>query len=158
MTDPHDLARFLVAQEGVWPRAREEMARGRKTSHWMWFVFPQLSGLDRSETARRYALPSLDAARAYAAHPALGARLREGLALLTAAGDSAEDILGEMDAMKLRSCLTLFALAVPEDPAFDAALSRFSTRPVPSRKRRRALGGIDFARTKLRIKNVICYN
>lgn len=97
----------------------------------MWFVFPQLSGLGRSETARRYALPSLDAARAYAAHPVLGARLREGVALLTTADGVAEEVLGEVDAMKLRSRLTLFARAVPEDPAFLDALSRFFDAPCP---------------------------
>src|SRR3954447_14871975 len=104
-----DLDRFVRAQQGVYDDAVRELRAGRKTSHWMWFVFPQIAGLGRSPMAQRYAIGSLDEARAYVAHPVLGERLRESSrALLAHAGTNAEQILGGIDAMKLRSSMTLF--------------------------------------------------
>jgi uncharacterized protein (DUF1810 family) len=121
-----DLDRFVAAQEGIYPQALAELRRGRKESHWMWFVFPQIAGLGRSETARFYALGGAVEARAYLAHPSLGPRLRESAeALLAHRGRSAEAMLGPVDAIKLRSSMTLFE-AVADDPApFAAVLDRF---------------------------------
>jgi uncharacterized protein (DUF1810 family) len=126
--DPYDLERFLAAQDagGTYERALEELRRGRKTTHWMWFVFPQVAGLGRSPTAQRYAISSLDEARAYLAHEVLGPRLREcarAVAEVTAA--SAVEVLGGIDAQKLRSSMTLFLRADPEERAFAAVLERF---------------------------------
>ncbi len=121
----HDLDRFVAAQDGVYPQALAELRRGAKTSHWMWFVFPQIAGLGRSAMAQAYAIGSADEARAYLAHPVLGPRLVEATLAVTAAHGSAEAILGGIDAIKLRSSMTLFA-AVADDPApFRAALDRF---------------------------------
>ena len=121
-----DLERFVIAQGPDLDGVLGELRRGRKTSHWMWFVFPQLRGLGRSEMARIYGLASLDEARAYLAHPVLGPRLRACLdAVLSVPGRSAEEILGPVDAMKLRSCLTLFGRADPAEPRVQAALERF---------------------------------
>lgn len=119
----------MDAQEPVYDDVIGELRHGRKTSHWMWFVFPQLGGLGRSEMSRRYAIASLDEARAYLAHPVLGARLREcAKALLEApAGRSARDILGSVDAVKLRSSITLFHRVAPDDPLFAEMLDRFHT-------------------------------
>jgi len=125
MADPHNLDRFVTAQQGVWEDALGELRRGRKTSHWMWFIFPQLRGLGRSAMAHTYGIASLDEARAYLAHPVLGARLYEATAALLAAPGSAETILGDVDAMKLRSSMTLFALAADDPAPFRAALDRF---------------------------------
>src|SRR3954469_24266703 len=112
---PFDLERFVQAQEGVYAGVVDELRRGRKTGHWIWFVFPQIAGLGRSETSRRYAIGSLDEARAYLAHPALGSRLRECAGLLVAAdaGRTAAQILGELDALKVRSSMSLFHRADP---------------------------------------------
>ena len=127
MTDDLDPERFVTAQAGgVHERALDELRTGRKRSHWMWFVFPQLAGLGRSEMAERYAIPSLTAARAYLAHPVLGARLREAArAVLEVQGRSAEAILGETDARKLRSSMTVFAWADPAEPVFRDVLARY---------------------------------
>jgi uncharacterized protein (DUF1810 family) len=114
MGDEHDLRRFVDAQEsgGTYAQALEELRAGRKTTHWIWFVFPQIAGLGRSETARAYAIASVEEARAYLEHPLLGPRLRESSqALLDLEGGSARGILGEVDAAKLRSSMTLFAHA-----------------------------------------------
>jgi len=120
-----DLERFVKAREDVHPRALAELRAGAKRSHWMWFVFPQIAGLGSSAMARTYAIRDAAEARAYLAHPLLGARLREATAAIAAARGSAEAILGGVDAMKLRSSMTLFA-AVADDPTpFDAALARF---------------------------------
>lgn len=120
-----DPDRFLAAQASTYAAALGELRRGRKTSHWMWFIFPQLAGLGRSETARFYAISSAEAARAYLTHPVLGPRLIEATRAATAAGASAEAIFGGIDAIKLRSSMTLFA-AVANDPApFLAVLTRF---------------------------------
>ena len=122
----YDLERFLDAQEPVYDRVLDEIRSGRKVSHWMWFIFPQVAGLGSSVMAQRYAIASLDEARAYLAHPVLGARLREcaGL-LLVGTGGSAEGIFGPIDALKLRSCMTLYHRAAPEDPLFSQVLERF---------------------------------
>lgn len=120
-----DLARFVAAQDRVWPAPRDELTRGRKTSHWMWFVFPQIAGLGQSATARHYAIASLDEARAYLAHPVLGPRLHECLATLAALPPTtAEAVFGGIDAVKLRSSLTLFE-AAGGGAVFAAALDRW---------------------------------
>lgn len=122
-----DLERFVAAQEPVYARVVDELRRGRKSSHWMWFVFPQIAGLGRSEMSRYYAIASLEEARAFLAHPVLGARLREcaNAVLAAPAARSAEDILGSVDAVKLRSSMTLFRRAVPDDALFARVLERF---------------------------------
>lgn len=121
--DPLD--RFVAAQADTHDHALAELRRGRKTSHWMWFVFPQIAGLGCSEMARRYAIRDAAEARAYLAHPLLGPRLHEAVAAAVAAPGSAEDVFGGIDAVKLRSSLTLFA-EVADDPApFEAGLARF---------------------------------
>ncbi|WP_332816065.1 DUF1810 domain-containing protein [Ramlibacter sp.] len=125
--DPFDLQRFVAAQDPVWETVLAELRAGRKQTHWMWFVFPQLAGLGRSSMARHYGLSGLDEARAYRAHPVLGPRLREACALLLDApeGRQAGEILGGIDAVKLRSCLTLFARAAPGDEVFGRCLQRY---------------------------------
>ena len=124
--DPHDLERFVAAQRDVYPHVVAELARGRKASHWMWFVFPQLKALGRSATALRYGLASADEARAYLAHPVLGARLVECTRLMLAVADrSAHEILGSPDDLKFRSSMTLCAAVGADRPEFVAALARF---------------------------------
>jgi uncharacterized protein (DUF1810 family) len=124
--DPFDLARFVEAQDagGTYDRALAELASGRKQGHWMWFVFPQLAGLGHSATARRYALSSLAEARAYLAHPVLGARLRACARVVAAIDGDPVAVFGGVDAMKLRSSMTLFLRAAPSEPAFAAVLDR----------------------------------
>lgn len=121
MTDAFDLSRFLAAQAGSYATALAEIRAGAKRSHWMWYVFPQVAGLGHSAMARRYAIASLDEARAYLAHPVLGARLRECVAALDGLdGVSAEAVFGPVDAMKLRSSLTLFeATGAPFGPTIE---------------------------------------
>ncbi len=124
----HDLQRFLDAQDrgGTYERALAELRAGRKASHWMWFVFPQRAGLGLSEMSRTYAIASPAEARAYVEHPVLGPRLVEcAEALLAHEGRSAREIMGETDAVKLRSSMTLFARAVPEQTVFAAVLDRY---------------------------------
>jgi uncharacterized protein (DUF1810 family) len=124
--DPFDLQRFVAAQDPVMDRVTAELLAGRKQSHWMWFVFPQLRGLGFSAMAHRYGIESLDEARAYLAHPLLGARLRAATAhLLAIAGKSAHDVFGSPDDLKFRSCMTLFALAAPEETLFAQALDKY---------------------------------
>lgn len=125
--EPVDLARFVAAQDGVYPGVVEELRRGRKVGHWIWFIFPQVAGLGRSAMSEHYAIGSLAEARAYLAHPILGPRLRECAELLLAApaGRAAADILGGLDAMKVRSSMTLFARADPSEPPFRRVLDRF---------------------------------
>jgi len=126
MDDPHGLERFITAQEPVIAQVLAELRGGRKRTHWMWFVFPQLQGLGGSAMARRYGIASLAEARAYLAHPVLGARLRECCTLMLQVPQrSAHEILGSPDDLKFRSCVTLFALAVPGEPLFAACLERF---------------------------------
>ena len=123
-----DLQRFVDAQDrgGAYERALAELRAGRKASHWMWFVFPQRAGLGLSEMSRTYAISSPAEARAYIGHPILGSRLVEcAEALLGREGRSAREIMGEIDAVKLRSSMTLFARAAPEQPVFAAVLGRY---------------------------------
>jgi uncharacterized protein (DUF1810 family) len=123
--DPYQLDRFIRAQDQVYPRALDEIKQGRKTRHWMWFVFPQMAGLGHSPMAQRYAISGLAEARAYLGHPVLGARLAEIVEALQALPPtSAEAVFGSIDAVKLRSCLTLFG-RVGGGPLFDAALHRW---------------------------------
>jgi uncharacterized protein (DUF1810 family) len=120
-SDPHHLQRFLDAQDraGTYDRALAELRGGRKRSHWMWFVFPQIAGLGRSPMAQTYAIASVDEARAYLTHPILGPRLLEcARVLLSISGRSASEILGDVDAVKLRSSMTLFVHAAPQEPLF----------------------------------------
>ena len=125
-TTPHDLARFEAAQESSYESALAELRRGRKESHWMWFVFPQFAGLGFSQMSVRYAIKSLDEARAYLAHPVLGPRLVECAgAVLAITGRSALEIFGSPDDMKLRSSATLFAAVSPEDSVFHQLLARY---------------------------------
>lgn len=124
--DPFDLQRFVAAQEAVYTQVAAELAAGAKTSHWMWFVFPQLKELGRSGTARHYGIGSLAEAQAYARHPLLGERLRECCRLLLGLrGRSALQIFGSTDSIKLRSCLTLFERAAPDEPLFGELLERY---------------------------------
>jgi uncharacterized protein (DUF1810 family) len=121
-----DLDRFLAAQAPVYDGVLEELRRGRKASHWMWFVFPQVAGLGRSPTSRHFAISSLDEAREYLAHPVLGARLRECAGLVLASGSPTADLFfGPIDAMKLRSSMTLFHRAAPDEPVFTQVLDRY---------------------------------
>ncbi|MCA2215030.1 DUF1810 domain-containing protein [Jidongwangia harbinensis] len=125
-----DLNRFVRAQDGVYQQALAELAAGEKRSHWMWFVFPQVDGLGRSPHARRYAVDSLDEARAYLAHPVLGPRLTEAAEAVLAVPDrSAAEIFGHPDDLKLRSSMTLFARAADDPAVFEAVLSRFYDGP-----------------------------
>ena len=122
----YDLDRFLLAQDGVYDGALEELRLGRKTGHWIWFVFPQIAGLGHSAMSHTYAIASLDEARAYLAHPVLGARLREcARVVLATKGRTAEEIFGPTDAMKLRSCMTLFHRAAPDESVFGQVLERY---------------------------------
>jgi len=128
MSDPYDLQRFVDAQDrgGTYDGALAELRDGRKTSHWMWFVFPQIAGLGSSPMAQRYAISSLDEARAYLAHPVLGDRLRESTRALTGLDTrSPDEVLGGIYAMKLRSSMTLFMRAAPDDPLFAQVLDQY---------------------------------
>jgi len=134
VTDPFNLARFIDAQKGVYDTALAELKAGRKTTHWMWFVFPQIAGLGRSSTARHFALSGLDEAITYLDHPLLGKRLVEcteavnGLSSL-----SAYAIFGSPDDLKFHSSMTLFAEASPESPVFRTALDHyFDGKPDPA--------------------------
>jgi uncharacterized protein (DUF1810 family) len=123
-----DLDRFVRAQDSgdTYAQVLTELHRGRKVSHWMWFVFPQVAGLGHSGIAQLFALSGVGEARAYLAHPVLGSRLRECCeVVLGIESSSAEKIFGSVDAMKLRSSMTLFNRAVPEEPLFTAVLERF---------------------------------
>lgn len=123
---PDDLDRFLIAQDRTFAGALEELRRGRKTGHWMWFIFPQVAGLGSSPFSQQFAIDSLDEARAYLAHPVLGARLRESAdAILESGARTAVEILGSIDAMKLRSSMTLFHRAAPDEPVFAQVLDRY---------------------------------
>ncbi|MBS1844964.1 MAG: DUF1810 domain-containing protein [Actinobacteria bacterium] len=139
--DPFHLQRFVDAQEdsAIYARALSELRAGRKQGHWIWFVFPQIAGLGRSPLSQAYAIRSLEEACAYLEHPLLGPRLRDSTeALLAAApGTSAEAILGGIDAIKVRSSMTLFHRAAPEERQFAEALDRFyGGEPDPETDRR----------------------
>jgi uncharacterized protein (DUF1810 family) len=125
MSDPFDLARFVDAQGPVIAAARAEMAAGRKRSHWMWFVFPQIAGLGSSAMARRYAIGSAVEAQAYLEHPVLGSRLRDLTELANEAAGSAHEVFGAPDDLKFRSCMTLFNAVAPDETPFRNALARF---------------------------------
>ena len=138
--DQYDLQRFVAAQDagGTYDRAAAELRGGRKSSHWMWFIFPQIAGLGYSPASRMYAITGLDEARAYLAHPVLGARLIECATILTRLpGRSAEQVFGEVDALKLRSCITLFRHAAPDEPVFRQVLDQyFGGIPDPATEQR----------------------
>ncbi|MGP1394877.1 MAG: DUF1810 domain-containing protein [Inquilinaceae bacterium] len=121
--DAFDLHRFMAAQDPVYAQVCAELRRGRKTTHWMWFVFPQIAGLGHSPMARTYAISSLEEARAYLSHPILGPRLLECTRLVNGVqGRSVHEIFGSPDDLKFRSCMTLFAEAAPGEPLFRNAL------------------------------------
>jgi uncharacterized protein (DUF1810 family) len=143
MDDPYDLSRFVAAQDsgGTYEQAAAELRRGRKVSHWMWFVFPQIAGLGQSPTSRWFAISSLDEARAYLAHPVLGPRLVECAGIVAQTeGRTAEQIFGGLDAQKLRSSATLFHRADPGEPVFAEVLDRFFGG-VPDPATDRLIGG-----------------
>ena len=120
------LDRFLDAQRGDYAAALAEVRRGRKTSHWMWYIFPQIAGLGQSSTARYYSIRDLEEAREYYAHPVLGQRLREiSGALLGLRGSDPVAVFGGIDSMKLKSSMTLFAVAAPDDPLFRQVLDKY---------------------------------
>jgi uncharacterized protein (DUF1810 family) len=124
--DPYDLVRFLEAQETVYGQALSELQQGRKRSHWMWFIFPQLDGLAFSETSRRYSIKSLEEARTYLEHPVLGPRLLEcAEAVLRVEGRTATEILGSPDDLKLKSCATLFEQVSPPNSVFVRLLVKY---------------------------------
>jgi len=124
--DPYNLQRFVEAQARVYDAVRTELRQGRKRSHWMWFIFPQIAGLGHSAMAQRYAISSLHEAEAYLQHPVLGSRLRECVRLvLQVDGKSAYEILGSPDDMKFHSCATLFGRAVPHEAVFLDALDKY---------------------------------
>jgi uncharacterized protein (DUF1810 family) len=128
MHDPYNLERFVAAQDaaGTYRRAVEELRRGRKTSHWMWFVFPQVAGLGQSHMSRTYAISGLDEAKAYLGHPVLGPRLLECTSVVASSNaPSAEAVFGGIDTRKLRSCMTLFMRADPAQPVFEQVLDRY---------------------------------
>ena len=133
MSDEFRLQRFVEAQARNYAEALAELRRGRKTSHWIWYVFPQIAGLGASAMAQTYAIGSLAEARAYLAHPVLGARLRDCVAVILALrGRTAHEVFGSPDDLKLRSSLTLFAHAAPDEPLFREALEKyFGGQPDP---------------------------
>ncbi len=125
-SDPYDLSRFVQAQETSYSQALSELQRGRKSSHWMWFIFPQYDGLGSSAMAKRYAIRSLAEAEAYLHHPILGPRLLEcAQAALAVDGQSAFDVFGSPDDMKLRSSATLFACVSPAGSVFERLLNKY---------------------------------
>lgn len=126
MAQQFDLQRFVDAQDTVYDTVRAELSAGHKRSHWMWYIFPQLAGLGRSETARHYALSGVEEAQAYLAHPLLGQRLEECCKILTdIEGRTASAIFGYPDDLKLHSSLILFAQAAPDQPLFGACLAKY---------------------------------
>ena len=134
MTDPFNLERFVDAQAPIYEQVRRELEAGRKSSHWMWFVFPQVAGLGQSPMSIRFAIASVDEARAYLAHPILGPRLRECARLaLDGEGKTAREIFGPIDEMKFRSSMTLFARAAPDEEVFQRCLDKyFAGSPDPA--------------------------
>ena len=142
MNDPYGLERFVTAQDrgGTFATAVAELRAGRKRSHWMWFVFPQIAGLGQSSMSRTYAISSLDEARAYLAHPILGPRLIESArSVAELDGLTAQDIFGGIDAIKLRSSMTLFAYADSANPIFGQVLEAYFGG-VPDEATERLLG------------------
>ena len=137
--DPYDLERFVAAQDagGTYSGAVAELRAGRKASHWMWFVFPQIAGLGRSPVSQAFAISSLEEARAYLAHPVLGPRLIECATIVAQIpGRTAEQVFGGTDALKLRSSVTLFCRAAPDEPVFGQVLAQyFDGQPDPATDR-----------------------
>jgi len=132
--DPYNLQRFVDAQEPVFPSVLAELRRGRKYGHWIWFIFPQLKGLGRSSTSEFFGISSLDEAKAYLEHPVLAPRLIECTELVNAVeGRDANDIFGDIDAMKFRSSMTLFAYADPGNRYFSSALEKYFAGQIDSR-------------------------
>jgi uncharacterized protein (DUF1810 family) len=130
--DPHDLQRFVEAQDSVIDAVKRELRSGRKRTHWMWFVFPQMAGLASSQMAQRYAIASRDEAEAYLAHPILGPRLRECTGLVNSVdGRSANDIFGSPDDLKFRSSMTLFDAVADDSTPFRTAIQRYYDGPDP---------------------------
>ena len=126
MSDPFNLSRFVDAQDKRYPSVLAELGRGRKTSHWMWYVFPQIAGLGFSHMSRKYAISSPGEAKAYLEHPVLGPRLVECTQILLAQdGVSARQVFGAIDTMKFRSCMTLFAEVAADNDLFRRALDKF---------------------------------
>ena len=124
--DPHNLNRFVQAQEDDYEQALAEIKSGRKRSHWMWYIFPQIDGLGFSSTSRRYSIKSVAEAEAYLSHPVLGPRLVECAEVaLRVEGRSAFEIFGSPDEMKLRSCATLFGCVVPAGSVFDQLIDKY---------------------------------
>jgi uncharacterized protein (DUF1810 family) len=140
MDDPYDLRRFVAAQDvgRTYDQATAELRGGSKTSHWMWFVFPQITGLGQSPVSRLYAISGLAEAKAYLAHPLLGPRLVECAAIVAGlSGRTAEQIFGGIDALKLRSSMTLFRRAAPDEPVFGQVLDQyFGGKPDPATEQR----------------------
>ncbi|GAC1416992.1 MAG: DUF1810 domain-containing protein [Acidobacteriaceae bacterium] len=128
ISDRFNLKRFLEAQESVYKRVLRELRVGRKVSHWMWFIFPQIEGLGSSSIARLYAISGREEALAFVAHPVLGSRLKECAELVNfaAPGKTLDDIFGYPDNLKFRSSMTLFHAVAPEEPAFARAIERFA--------------------------------
>jgi uncharacterized protein (DUF1810 family) len=126
MDTDYDLQRFVDAQRDVYATALKELRAGRKQSHWMWFIFPQVAGLGSSEMARRYAIASTDEAAAYLAHPVLGKRLRECASAVAGHSSRAiDEIFGHPDDLKFHSCMTLFADVAPDEAIFQTCLDQF---------------------------------
>lgn len=126
MNDPYNLKRFVDAQNPVFDEVCSELRAGQKTGHWMWFIFPQIQGLGRSETARQFAISSLGEARAYLAHPVLGPRLRQCASLVASIeNSSAEEVFGGIDSLKLSSSMTLFAQATADNKMFLDVLKKY---------------------------------
>ena len=140
--DPYDLQRFVLAQSRDYDRALSEIKRGRKSSHWMWYIFPQIDGLGFSPTSRHYSIKSTEEAMAYLAHPVLGPRLKAcAEAALGVEGRSAHDIFGSPDDRKLRSCATLFACVSPPESVFHRVLEKY----FEGKQDRKTLGLIGIA-------------
>ena len=126
MTDPYDLSRFVRAQDDVYQQALSEIRSGRKRTHWMWYIFPQLDGLASSATSKRFSISGVEEARAYLEHPVLGPRLHECAAAVVAIeGRSAAEIFGSPDDLKLRSSATLFAAVLPPGSVFDRVIAKY---------------------------------
>lgn len=126
MPDPYHLQRFVEAQASCYAQVRSELAAGKKRTHWMWFIFPQLEGLGSSPMAQRFAISGLEEAKAYLSHPVLGDRLRDCTSLVNAvSGRSVEDIFGYPDDLKFHSSVTLFAQVDPENEVFNEALKKY---------------------------------
>ena len=133
MMDPYNLQRFVEAQEPIYQQVCSELRAGKKAGHWIWFIFPQIAGLGYSQMSKHFAISSLDEARAYLEHPVLGARVRHCTAIVNQVqGKTAEQIFGQIDALKFRSSMTLFSKAATESEPFQTALNKyFAGEPDP---------------------------